>query len=399
MRIYEKHMNANHLILGLLLIGFMAWGSSCSESAQEAPPSSPTSSSTDQKTMPASPLVQVPPEARHRVKVEMVKERLVPQTITAPGEVSLDLTRVAHVSSRIEGQADQVFGKLGDRVTKGQALVAIGSMKLDELVQNYLVTKVQKDVSRANFLRTKKLVAEQVVSQRRFLEDRAKYLETKTIHQHVTEKLINMGLTKAELQELVHGTHTEGHRYLLKAPLSGIIASQTVVLGQGVMPGHALFQLVDTSRVWIFANVPVEQVGMFHPGDQALIVPKGRPSLQAALSYIAPVADKATLTVRFRFDVENPQEVLKPNEYVEVRLKETSISILAIPESAPTFVEGTQGVFVKRTGGYAFVPVELGRKMDHWIEVKKGLRTGEEVAIKGVFDLKNALLKNTLQGA
>ncbi len=164
------------------------------------------------------------------------------------------------------------------------------------------------------------------------------------------------------------------------------------------MPGNELFQVVDTSEVWVFANLPVEQVQRFKIGDQGIIVPKGREPIEAALSYIAPLADKATLTIHFRFDVENPQDQLKPNEYVEVRLVEKSASVLAIPVSAPTFIEGTRGVFIKRKEGFQFVPIELGPEADGWVEVKQGLMVGDEVVTKGVFGLKNALMKESIQG-
>ena len=52
-----------------------------------------------------------------------------------------------------------------------------------------------------------------------------------------------------------------------------------------------------------------------------------------------------------------------------------------------------RGVFVQRETGYAFVPIEIGREGGGWVEVQKGLTAGEQVAVDGVFDLKNILLK------
>lgn len=379
----------------LLLIALFISGCSDHSSEPERAKSVPTGAVTQPG---GSRLITVPDHLSGQIQTVKAVKRSVPQSISAPGEVSLDLSKVAKVSSRIAGQVEKAFVQLGALVRKGQPLLAIGSLKLDELVQEYLVSRVQADVETANYQRMQKLLNEQVVSERRYQEARGQYLRAKAVYQHVKEKLQNMGLTDEDLQELVQGTHLEGHRYILKSPLSGTIASQTVVLGQGVSPEQELFQIVDTSQVWVFANLPVEQVARFKTGDKGTIVPKGREPIQATLGYIAPIADKATLTVRLRFDVSNPQGQLKPNEYVEVRLEEAAVSILAIPVSAPTLVEGERGVFVKREGGYVFVPVQLGRESDGWIEVQGGLSIGEEVVVHGVFDLKNALLKETLQG-
>jgi len=342
--------------------------------------------------------LQLPASAQQRVKTAPVKKRLLSKAITAPGRVALDLAKMAKVSSRIEGQVEKVFVQLGNHVKKGDSLVAIGSLKLDELVQEFLVSQVQVDLRKANFERTQKLHGEQIVSDRRLMEDRAHYLEAKAINQHVTEKLQNMGLSQAELNELLHSHTMEGHRYIIKSPLTGTISEQTVVLGQGIGTGDHLFEVVNTRQVWVFANLPIEQAQRFKEGDRGTIVAKGREPIEAPLTYISPVADKATLTIQLRFDVDNHQGFLKPNEYVEVRLEEGASSILAIPVTAPTLVDGVQGVFVKHTNDYTFTPVKLGQESDGWIEVTKGLTTGDEVVIEGVFDLKNSLLKDSIQG-
>ena len=368
----------------------------CSDATPNNP--SPATNPPASSPSPSSNTVQIPESLQSRIQVQVVTKTQAPRTINAPGEVALDLTQVAKVSSRINGQVEDVFVQLGQRVTKGQPLLAIGSMKLDELVQEFLISKVQVDLAKANFTRTKKLLDEQIVSERRFMEDRAKYEETRAIHQHVTEKLLNMGLSRRELDDLLHSHTVEGHRYILKAPLTGTIASQTVVLGQGVIPEDELLELVDTSHVWIFANLPIEQARQFKKGDQGIIMAKGRPPITAVLAYMAPIADKATLTLRLRFDVANPKGLLKPNEYVEVRLLEETASMLTIPLTSSTLVDGERGVFIRQEQGFTFVPVELGLEGEGWVEVTKGIQAGDEVVTAGVFDLKNALLQQSIEG-
>ena len=377
-------------LLSLLLV------QGCSEPSE---PVREVQSETAEISEVSNPLpFQLTDSAQQRIKTEPVKERVLSQAITAPGGVALDLGKMAKVSSRLEGQVEEVFVQLGNQVKAGDPLLAIGSLKLDELVQEFLVSKVQVDLRLANYERTKKLHGEQIVSERRLMEDQAQYFEAQAINQHVTEKLQNMGLLKKDLNELLHSHTMEGHRYIIKAPLAGIISEQTVVLGQGVRAGDHLFEVVDIREVWVFANLPIEQAQRFKKGDRGTILAKGREAIEAPLAYIAPVADKATMTIQIRFDVDNRQGLLKPNEYVEVRLEEGESSILAIPLTAPTLVEGVRGVFVKDHNGYRFAPVTLGQESDGWVEVTGGLTTGNEVVIEGVFDLKNSLLKDSIAG-
>jgi hypothetical protein len=86
------------------------------------------------------------------------------------------------------------------------------------------------------------------VSERKLIEDKGRYLETKARFQHIREKLQNMGMTAEELHQLEHGSHMEGHRYTLTSPIAGTVVAQHVVRGQGVAPGYELFEVVDTSR-------------------------------------------------------------------------------------------------------------------------------------------------------
>ncbi len=368
----------------------------CSESPEPVSEIPSEMSEVSESSSPSA--LQLTDSAQQRIKTALVEQRMLSQAIVAPGGVALDLGKMAKVSSRLEGQVEEVFVQLGNRVKAGDPLLAIGSLKLDELVEEFLVSKVQVDLRQANYERTKKLHAEQIVSERRLMEDQAQYFESQAINQHVTEKLQNMGLQKKDLDELLHSHSMEGHRYIIKAPLAGVVSEQTVVLGQGVRTGDQLFEVVDTRQVWVFANLPIEQAQRFKEGDRGTILAKGRNPIEAPLAYISPIADKATLTIQLRFDVDNQQGLLKPHEYVEVRLEEGEASILAIPVTSPTIVEGGRGVFVKDDTGYSFVSVTLGRESDGWIEVTEGLTSGDEVVIEGVFDLKNSLLKHSIEG-
>ncbi|MEO6202361.1 MAG: efflux RND transporter periplasmic adaptor subunit [Nitrospirales bacterium] len=396
-----KNLNRTHWrwLPVLCLMGLLPLGCSDPQPPAATPPNTDVAASEP----PAPPgqtfhVDHVPEQARQRIRIEEVKNRLTPHSVSAPGNVALDLAYVAKVSSRIPGQVDKIMVQLGNRVKKDQPLAAVESMRLDELVQEYLVAKSKVYVASSNFKRTKQLQAENIISQRRFLEDRGQQIEAQAVYQHVREKLLNMGLSEQELQQLEHGSHLEGHKYILRAPLSGTVVSQHIVLGQGVAAGEEFFEIVDTSRVWVFANLPIEQARRFQEGDEGQVLPRGGEPITARLTYIAPVADATTRTIRVRFDVENPKGRLKPNEYVEVRLIDQQNPALSIPLSALTMLDGVRGVFVQRDTGYDFVIVETGQEGGGLVEVKRGLKLGEQVVTEGVFDLKNAIMKTSIQG-
>lgn len=328
-----------------------------------------------------------------RLHTEPVAFQTVPEIVAAPGEVALDLRQVAKVTSRIAGQAETIHAQLGDRVKKNQPLVAIGGPQLDQLIEEYLVWKAQADVADNSFRRTQKLRADDIVPERKLIEDKGRYLETQARYQHIREKLLNMGLSLAELTALERGHQDESHRYTLTAPIAGTVVAQNVVRGQGITPGNELFEVVDTSRVWVFANLPIERARKFKEGDQGTITPKGGEPVTAPLTYLAPVADETTRTILVRFEVANGQGQLKPGEYVDVTLTLAGQPTLAVPLTAITTVDSQRGVFIQREQGFAFAPIDSGREGGGWIEIRKGLSDQDTVVTEGVFDLKNVLLK------
>jgi membrane fusion protein, heavy metal efflux system len=376
---------------GLGVLALFLFVTACGDRTSES--QAPAQKATPQSIAPRINTIQAPPGVRDRIRTDGVAAHVISEVVTAPGEVALDLKQVAKITSRIEGQVDKIHARLGDRVKPGQLLAAISSLQFDQLIEEYLVGKAQADVAENNFRRTEKLRAEDIVSERKLIEDKGRHLETKARFQHVREKLLNMGMTAGELHQLEHGSHQEGHHYTLTSPIAGTVVAQNVVRGQGVAPGNELFEIVDTSRVWVFANLPIELARRFKEGDVGTILPKGGEPVTAPLTYLTPVADETTRTIRVRFEVENQQHQLKPREYVDVQLLIASPPTLAIPVSALTVVDKVRGVFVQRETGHAFVPIETGREGGGWIEVKKGLTEGQLVVVDGVFDLKNVLLK------
>ena len=180
--------------------------------------------------------------------------------------------------------------------------------------------------------------------------------------------------------------------------MDGTVIDQQAVLGQGIIAGTELFRIADTTRVWVFANLPIEEAQYFQEGDEGTIVPKGRDPFTALLTYVAPIADEETLTVRVRFDVNNTAGQLKPNEYVEVRLGRAPSPVIAIPLSALTIIDGMRGAFVQRNAGFDFVPIETGQESDGWVEVRSGVVIGDTVVTAGVFDLKSTLLQHEISG-
>ena len=118
------------------------------------------------------------------------------------------------------------------------------------------------------------------------------------------------------------------------------------------------------------------------------------------VTFIAPVLDEATRTLKVRIEFPNPDGALKPGMYADVLLDRSLGRVLTVPESA-VMTTGTRSlVFVAGDGG-RFVPreVEPGARVDSWYEIRRGLEAGERVVTQANFLIDSeSRLKGALAG-
>jgi cobalt-zinc-cadmium efflux system membrane fusion protein len=115
------------------------------------------------------------------------------------------------------------------------------------------------------------------------------------------------------------------------------------------------------------------------------------------VAYVAPVIDEATRTAKVRVEIDNRQDKLHIGQLVSAKLlgqsQASDASVLVIPRTAVQRLDGKPLVFVKVAAGFERAFVELGAAGDDWIEVRRGLTKGQEIAADGGFLLKSELLR------
>lgn len=124
-------------------------------------------------------------------------------------------------------------------------------------------------------------------------------------------------------------------------------------------------------------------------------------SFGGAVALIYPHLNAATRTARIRIEVPNPDEVLRPEMYVDAEIDTgTPGPVLAVPESAVLDSGSRQAVLVDKGEG-RFEPrdVKLGRRGGGLIEVTQGLSEGESVVTSANFLIDaESNLKAALKG-
>jgi len=154
------------------------------------------------------------------------------------------------------------------------------------------------------------------------------------------------------------------------------------------MPGEKLFDVADLSTLWVISDIYEYELPLIKVGQTARIGLSYFPGkdFSAQVDYIYPVLAGETRTAKVRFNIPNPEGVLKPQMFTNVEIKIDLGSRLVIPAEAVIDTGERQIAYVdKGQGNFEPREVMLGLRTDGWVEVTAGIRAGEKVAASANF--------------
>lgn len=184
---------------------------------------------------------------------------------------------------------------------------------------------------------------------------------------------------------------------VIRAPFDGRVGIREVNLGQTVSPGDPLIPIHQNKEIFVDFAVPQTQLPDLAEGQKLLVRTDGleEPAVGRIVA-INPVIAEATRTVTVQGLLDNPGEILRPGQFVMVRVvfpeEETGLAVplsavLAQPFGDSVFViEGPEG---RETVRQQFV--QLGTRRGDWVLVEKGLEPGQRVVSAGAFKLTSGM--------
>ena len=155
--------------------------------------------------------------------------------------------------------------------------------------------------------------------------------------EHVTE-IFQIAFAVEIGRDLVGvGRETEVARPAQGLPQDGEILERNAVNGMRAAPGDVLFRIADHQIVWALLDVAERDLSQVAIGAKATIRPRALASrtFTGTVALIYPHLNARTRTARIRVEVPNPDEVLRPEMYVDAEIEiGTPDPVLAVPESA-----------------------------------------------------------------
>lgn len=159
--------------------------------------------------------------------------------------------------------------------------------------------------------------------------------------------------------------------------------------------GEPLFTITDLSNVWAKFHVFPKDADMVKSGQSVRVHTLDEAKTGAAkIDMLFPTADALSQTLVAIVPLSNEHGLWRPGMTVEgdVTISEKKVP-LAVRASALQTMENQTVVFVKDGNTYERVPVQIGMSDDEYIEIKSGLKAGQEYVSEGSFIIKADILK------
>jgi len=182
------------------------------------------------------------------------------------------------------------------------------------------------------------------------------------------------------------------------ASKSGYLTRRAVSEGDYVSTGQTLFDIADLGSVWIELDAYENHIGLINRGDQAKVNIPAQPkaSFSGMVEFVDPFINPQTRTARIRLTVANPDNILKPEMFVNATIEsiETEEAYPVVPHTAILWTGKRSVVYVKTSedNGFTFEfrEIETGARLEEGYQVISGLEAGEEIAVSGVFAIDAA---------
>jgi RND family efflux transporter MFP subunit len=323
------------------------------------------------------------------VKTEIVKTMALSREIRTVGRLTYDERLVNHIHTKYGGWIDKLYVDFtGQEVKENDILLEIYSPELVATQEDLILAlKYQETLKDSIFPEISR-------GAKGLVDSTLKRLQLFDVPQHQIDELLDA----KNVTKTLH----------IHSPVKGFVIKKHALQGMFVKPGMNLYMIADLSNIWIIADIYEYEVPWIKLGQEAEMTLSYFPgkTFKGKVTFIDPVLDPESRTVKARIEFPNPKWELKPEMYANVMLKsEVTKKTIAVPEEAVIYSgDKTMAMVQKPSGGFESRELNLGVKTQGYVQVLSGLKAGERVVTSSNFlidsesRLKDALGKMEMKG-
>ena len=302
------------------------------------------------------------PEQAAKPKVSVVEAAYqnVPQTALYSSTVQANV--INNIAPQSGGRIQKLNAEVGDFVSKGQTLVEMDRVQLEQAE-----LKLRNDETELERVRT--LLAQGGISQADFEQ-----LE------------LACNVSRSTYKNLLENT-------ILRSPVSGVVTARNYDRGDMYTMAQPIYTVQQITPVKVLVAISETEYTKVKKGDKVVLTADALPgkSFEGRVSRLHPTMDPATHTFNVEVQVPNTRRELRPGMYVRASVDFGDNRSIVVPDTAILKMQGsgTRTLFVINDEGLSEVRiVTLGRHWDGNYEILSGLQEGEKVVYKGNSTLK-----------
>ena len=307
-----------------------------------------------------APEATAPLEKAASVRSLRVEARTAIDMARLPADVQPN--RRAVLAAEVPGVVERIEAHEGQRVSRGELLVAIDTRSLRQALAEAEAVHRQ---AVADFERAEQLAERRSIT-------RQQLVDATTGRDVAAARLENarLQLSKSEV----------------RAPWAGTVAVRRVEVGDYAVPGLPLAELVDTSRLKIRAFAPASDVPFLKVGAPARVVLEGIEGEQAegTVTRLGAELDPGARTLALEVEVANPGGRWRPGMLARIELPRRVLEgAVLVPLAAVVDFESEKVLYLVEEGRARRQVVELGPVIGVEVVVSRGLAAGAAVVVEG----------------
>ena len=327
------------------------------------------------------------------MRISSPEEQDFDVTIKTSGKIDVPPQNRAKVTSFIGGYVKATQLLVGDKVTKGQALLTMENTEFLDIQKDYLEVAEQINYLKSEFERQKTLYNEKITSQKNYLKAESDYKRTRGMYQSLKAKLVLLNINPSNVEK---GKLTSV--VTIFAPISGDIVIMNANVGMFVAPSDVILEIVDTNHLHLELAIFEKDILNVKVGQKINFkVPEATKEVFNAEVHLVGKSiegNDRTINVHGHLEDNIKQKVLT-GMFVEAAIVTNSKKGLAIPTEALLTENNKNFVLVldndKNQYSFKKVAVSLGEKSEKFIEIIPNnlINSTSKILTKGVFDITN----------
>ena len=296
-----------------------------------------------------------------------------------PAQVAMNEDRTVRVLTPVAGRVASIDATPGDAIAAGAPLAHIISPDLGQAASDFAKARAATAQTRAAVARVQDLYDHHVAALKDLEQARADNQQAEA----------ELARSRARLTTLGADTAGFTSRYVLRAPIAGVIVDRTANPGAEVRPDSPtpLFTITSLDVVWLTANVYQRDLAAIHRGAKLRFTTDAAPGreYEATVTYVSGTLDAQTRTAVVRATMPNVGRALRPQE--------TGTARVLAPEHTPVLVVPTRALVTHGSETVVYLEIAPGRYLRRVVTVgdddgttaviTSGLGQGDRVVVDG----------------